>query len=46
MEDNFNYIRKITSSYDNSSKLIKGNNQNKKEKTGLKRNKSEINLLN
>lgn len=46
MEDNFNYIRKITSSYDNSSKLIKGNNQNKKEKTRLKRNKSEINLLN
>ena len=46
MEDNFNYIRKITSSYDNSSKLIKEKNQNKKEKTGLKRNKSEINLLN
>lgn len=46
MEDNFNYIRKITSSYDNNSNLIKGNNQNKKEKTGLKRNKSEINLLN
>lgn len=46
MEDNFNYIRKITSSYDNNSKLIKEKNQNKKEKTGLKRNKSEINLLN
>ena len=46
MEDNFNYIRKITSLYDDSSKLIKGKNQNKKEKTGLKRNKSEINLLN
>ena len=46
MEYNFNYIRKITSSYDNNSKLIKEKNQNKKEKTGLKRNKSEINLLN
>ena len=47
-EDKFNFIKKITSSYDNNTKNIniKDKNLKKIKKNGLKRNKSEFNIFN